>query len=93
MTYPEPGPHPTPVTVYTKPDCVQCDQTKRWLNRHNIDYSTVDVTENPTALDYIKNTLGYSSAPVVTAWPEHLEDPIHWAGFQPGKLEQLTERK
>ncbi|MDN5669913.1 MAG: glutaredoxin family protein [Renibacterium salmoninarum] len=81
--YPEPGPHKTAITVYTKPECVQCNQTKAMLNRRGIPYTTVDITTDKVALDYIKTTLGYRAAPVVVAWPETLVDPIDWNGFRP----------
>ena len=70
-------------TVYTKPACVQCDMTKRYLDKAGVAYETVDITENPDALDMILN-MGFSSAPVVMS-PEG-----NWAGFQPDKLSQLA---
>ena len=70
-------------TVYTKPACVQCDMTKRYLDKAGVAYETVDITENPDALDMILN-MGFSSAPVVMS-PEG-----SWAGFQPDKLSQLA---
>lgn len=90
--YPEPGPHKTAITVYTKTACVQCDQTKAMLERRGVPYTTVDVTKDPVALDYIKTTLGYLSAPVVVAWPEHLVDPIDWSGFRPDLIDKHFPR-
>lgn len=89
--HPEPGPHKTAITVYTKPDCVQCDRTKALLDRRQIRYTTVDITQDPTALDYIKNTLGYQSAPVVVAWPENLPDPVDWYGFRPDLINRYLK--
>lgn len=70
-------------TVYTKPSCVQCDMTKRYLDRHNIEYDTVDITQDPEALEMIMS-LGFTSAPVVVS-PQG-----NWAGFQPEKIDQLA---
>ena len=72
------------VTVYTKPSCVQCDQTKRFLDKSNIGYSTVDITENQEAFDKIIS-LGFKAAPVV------ITDNDSWAGFNPSKLAKLVE--
>lgn len=72
------------ITVYTKPSCVQCDQTKRFLDRNNISYSTVDITEDQEAFDKIIS-LGFKSAPVV------ITDNDSWAGFNPSKLAKLVE--
>lgn len=70
-------------TVYTKPSCVQCDMTKRYLDKSGVQYETVDITQNPEALDMILG-MGFSSAPVVVS------DQGSWAGFQPEKLSQLA---
>jgi len=68
--------------VYTKPQCVQCDATKRWLDNHGIEYSTVDITEDQEAFDKIVS-LGFRAAPVV-------DSPVgSWSGFNPDKLSQL----
>ena len=70
-------------TVYTKPSCVQCDMTKRYMDKNGIAYSTVDITENPEALDMILG-MGFSSAPVV------ISGDLSWAGFQPDKINLLA---
>lgn len=72
------------ITVYTKPSCVQCDQTKRFLDKSKIDYLTVDITENQEAFDKIIS-MGFKSAPVV------ITDNDSWAGFNPSKLAKLVE--
>lgn len=71
-------------TLYVKPACVQCDMTKRFLNKNEIEYSTVDITEDAEALDMILG-MGFSSAPVV------ITDDDSWAGFQPDKLNKLIK--
>ena len=69
--------------VYTKPQCVQCDATKRWLDNHGIEYSTVDITEDQEAFDRIV-ALGFRAAPVVES------EAGSWSGFNPDKLSLLT---
>ncbi|WP_138443544.1 glutaredoxin family protein [Sinomonas susongensis] len=80
------------VVLYTKPACPQCDMTKRQLDRAGIHYTTVDVTEDETALWYIKDYLGYLAAPVVVvAVPNG--DEIHFNGFRPDLIAQhITKR-
>lgn len=70
-------------TVYTKPACVQCDMTKRYMDKNNISYVTVDITQDQEALDMILG-MGFSSAPVV------ISDKGSWAGFQPDKINLLA---
>lgn len=71
------------VTVYTKPSCVQCDMTKRMLDKNNIEYNTVDITEDPSALEMIKG-MGFMSAPVVITGSDA------WSGFQPDKINSIA---
>lgn len=72
------------VTVYSKPACVQCNATYRALDKEGIEYSTVDISEDPEALDKIKS-LGFVQAPVVIAGDDS------WSGFRPDKIEKLSD--
>jgi glutaredoxin-like protein NrdH len=72
------------VTVYTKPSCVQCDATKRSLDKLGISYDTVDISVDTDAFDKIIS-MGFKAAPVV------ITDTDAWAGFQPAKINQLAE--
>lgn len=71
------------ITVYTKPSCVQCTATYRALDKHGIEYSVIDVTEDGEALLTIKE-MGYLQAPVV------ITEDDHWSGFRPDKINQLV---
>lgn len=71
------------VTVYTKPLCPQCEQTKKLLTSKGIPFVTRDVTADPAALDVVL-ALGYTSAPVVVA------DGEHWSGFRLDRLKALA---
>lgn len=71
------------VTVYTKPQCVQCDATKRALNSSRVEYEAVDVTEDPKALAAVQ-AFGYLQAPVVVTSNDH------WSGFRPDKIKALA---
>jgi glutaredoxin-like protein NrdH len=72
-----------PVTVYSKPACVQCDATYRALDKHGITYDVVDLTQDPTALELVRS-LGYLQAPVVIA------GDAHWSGFRPDQIAALA---
>lgn len=73
------------VTVYTLPSCVQCESTKKVLDRNNVEYSVVDLSEDAVAYEMVK-ALGYQAAPVVIAGEEH------WAGFRPELLSALASK-
>jgi len=70
-------------TVYTKPSCVQCDMTKRMLDKIGVEYNTVDITKDSAAMEMVLG-LGFKSAPVV------ITDSDSWAGFQPDKINSLA---
>lgn len=76
------------ITLYTLPDCRQCDMTKKWLDKREITYQVIDIslTENKPILEAIKE-LGYTGAPVVII-SEFTELDTHWYGFNPIKLEE-----
>jgi glutaredoxin-like protein NrdH len=71
------------VTVYTKPNCVQCDATKRTMDKLGIKYDTVDITVDLEAYDMIVSK-GFQAAPVV------ITDDDAWSGFNPGKISELA---
>jgi glutaredoxin-like protein NrdH len=75
----------TTVTVYTKPNCVQCTATKRALTKAGIAFDLVDITTDETARDYVIS-LGHLQAPVVVA------DDDHWSGFRPEQIKTLAAR-
>ena len=73
------------ITVYTKPNCVQCNATYRALDSKGIEYDVLDLSEDPAALAHVKS-LGYLQAPVVVT------DEDHWSGFRPDKIDELASR-
>ncbi|MFW9042597.1 glutaredoxin-like protein NrdH [Corynebacterium striatum] len=71
------------ITLYTKPACVQCNATKKALDRAGLEYTSVDVTLDEEARDYVM-ALGYVQAPVVEVNGEH------WSGFRPERIKALA---
>lgn len=79
------------VVLYSKPNCQPCRMTKRKLDAANIYYTEVDVTQDPTALHYVKEILGYTGAPVV--YVSTLEGDVHWYGLDVDRIERyITHR-
>ena len=74
---------PADYTVYTKPDCPNCEKTKDYFASKGITYTAVDITAVPAALEYITAELGYSQAPVVV---NNSDDQDHWSGLRRDKL-------
>ena len=73
------------VTVFSQPQCVQCNATYRGLDAKGIQYEVVELSENPDRLEEVK-ALGYMRAPVVIAGDEH------WSGYRPDKINELAEK-
>lgn len=63
------------ITVYTTPNCVQCDSTKRMFDKHNVEYTVVDLSQDAQAMEMVRE-MGYTAAPVV------ITDTEHWSGFR-----------
>ena len=72
------------VTVYTKPNCVQCDATKRTLDKLGVEYNTIDATTDDAVYDMLVEK-GFRAMPVVNAGDEW------WSGFNPAKINGLVE--
>ena len=71
-------------TVYSKPNCMQCTFTKKFLDEKDISYTTYDVYENEKALKTVKD-LGFQSLPVVV-----IDGEKPFFGFRPDLLEKLA---
>lgn len=72
------------VTVYSLPNCVQCDSTKRLLTRNEVSFTEVDLSQDSEAAAMVRE-LGYNAAPVVMSGEDH------WSGFRPDKLATLSK--
>ncbi|WGD37567.1 glutaredoxin-like protein NrdH [Lysinibacter sp. HNR] len=70
------------VTVYSKPNCVQCTATYRALKNAGIEYTVVDLIDDPTALKMVTD-LGHQQAPVVVTANDH------WSGFRPDLINNI----
>lgn len=55
--------------------------TKRRLRKNGVEFTEVDVTDDPTALDFITRELHYQAAPVV--YVSDGDTAEHWSGYRP----------
>jgi glutaredoxin-like protein NrdH len=74
------------VVVYSNPNCVQCEQTKRFLTLKGIEFESKMITDSPEVMPIIEEN-GYKSAPVVVAGDNS------WSGFRLDKLSSLVNVK
>jgi len=74
------------IRVWSNENCVQCEQTKKFLTDNNIDYLTLMLKDNPEDTQRFID-MGFKSAPIVET-----EDDI-WSGFKIDKLKELAARR
>lgn len=72
------------VTVYSKPACVQCVATKKALDKADIDYTVIDISQDDDARELVLE-MGYKGVPVVVVGDQH------WNGFRPDRLAELNK--
>lgn len=72
------------VTVYTLPVCVQCDRTKKLMDREGIAYESVNLADEPELAEKFKGE-GFLQAPIVVVG----NDGRRWGGFRPDLIKEL----
>ncbi len=75
----------TRITVYHKPDCVQCEATMRALVERGLSYEAVDLTQDAEAFARA-TAAGHRQAPIIA-----VDGQIAWAGFRPDLIDQIAE--
>ena len=71
------------IKVYTKNDCIQCTMLKKFLKANNVDFETLNVTDNPSLINKLK-AQGIGSLPVF-----ELNNEIKFTGFRPDLAKKL----
>ena len=71
------------VTVYSTPQCHNCNEIKAFLREKKVAYEEIDLTTNEQARDLLVEKTGHIGAPVVQIGDEFI------FGFDRGKMERL----
>jgi glutaredoxin-like protein NrdH len=79
------NPFSTPITVLSKPSCVQCTATYRALDNLGVEYEVIDITQNDEAMAWAKEN-DCMQAPVVAY------SGGHFTGFRPDLIKQLAAK-
>lgn len=74
------------VIVYSNPNCVQCEQTKKYLTLKEIPFESKMIADSPEVMPLIEDK-GYRSAPVVV-----VDEDSSWSGFRLDKLADLDHK-
>jgi len=70
------------ITLWTKPNCVQCMQTKKEFDKRGIIYRERRLDKSPKAVQRFIE-IGLVAAPIVES------DDRRWSGFRLGKIQSL----
>ena len=76
------------ITVYSKPNCQQCNATQRALTRSDVPYVLSPIDDATLAL-VERMGLGMTAPVVVVSHPDTGEVIDAWTGYNPGKLRDL----
>jgi len=77
---------PRKIRLFIKPYCGWCHKAMRWLNERQIDYATIDVTADETAMAEMVRLSGAEISPVIEVDGQVLGD------FGPEELAAFWER-
>lgn len=72
------------ISVYSKPNCIQCDRTQKYLDDNDVNYLYFDISTDPEALEAAR-AYGFASAPIVVV-EESGKHVDAWGGFRIDKL-------
>jgi len=70
------------ITIYSNTNCVQCENTKRFLTLKDIAFVSKMIQDSPEIFSLIEEK-GYKTAPIVVT------DDDSWSGFRLDKLNAL----
>ena len=71
------------IKLFSKNNCMQCNMAKRFLTDNHISFEEINLDNEPTAIDWLKEQ-GFQSVPVVTSEAKTI------VGFRPELLRQLA---
>ena len=72
------------VIVYTNPNCVQCEMTKKYLDKEGIEYTVENLQDEKNydkLVEFVEN--GFKAAPIVVT------DTDIWSGYKIDKLKEI----
>lgn len=77
------------VTVYSKPNCPQCEATKRKFTKEGVAFREVDVSEDRRAFMRVRDEWGYQRVPVIEVRGEGFD--VRWDGFRPDRMKAVID--
>ena len=81
------------ITVYGRPECGQCEQTRKFLDRKGLSYSEINIDEDPEARKLVEDSAEQLHPPTILPMVivKHGGDVITWHGFRYDQLKGLSK--
>ena len=77
------------ITVYSKPDCVQCTYTKKKLDEKHLAYTELDISQDEAARKVVEDS-GNRQMPMVVVKRRGRKDDV-WHGFKLDNIRGLSK--
>lgn len=78
------------INLYTKPNCMACNQTKRLMNKLDIEFTEAPITDE--VLNFARKR-ELAEAPIIVAYRtgDTIDTAEAWSGFRPDRIKALTD--
>jgi mycoredoxin len=77
------------LTVYSAPWCPDCREAKRWLAKHNINFTEIDIEVTPGAADEVVKRTGKRAIPQFVLDGQWVQPYRPGEGFLYDEMEKL----
>jgi glutaredoxin-like protein NrdH len=83
------------ITLYSRPECGQCEQTKKVMDRKGLSYNEINVDEDEDARKLVQESAEAMKAspalPMVVVTRPGKGEATVWHGFRYDELKDLTK--
>lgn len=74
------------VTVYSQNSCASCQMVKKWLTMKKVDYTEVNLDDQPEQRDHVMKISGSATVPVVLIEDDATGEKTVSVGYKPAQL-------
>jgi glutaredoxin-like protein NrdH len=81
------------ITVYGRPECGQCEQTKKLMERKGLSFNEINVDEDEEARKLVEDSAEQLHPPTILPMVvvKHGGDVVTWHGFRYDQIRALTK--
>ena len=74
------------VTVYSQNSCASCQMVKKWLTMKKVEYSEVNLDDQPAQREHVMKISGSATVPVVVIEDTDTNETLISVGYKPAQL-------